>query len=127
VTIWLTRYLTTDIKSAPVPFFIRPITNGIASRVQASFLNDQFDLHYRFIEGQLATSPDGGEFLCGKELTGADIMMSFPLDAANGRSGVKKENFPKAFAYVAKMYERDAYKRATQKIIEAEGEFKTTL
>jgi glutathione S-transferase len=110
-----------------VPFFIRPITNGIAAKVHGSFLNDQYDLHYRFIEDQLATSPDGGEFLCGKDLTGADIMMSFPLEAANGRSGVKREKFPKAFAYVEKMYERDAYKRAKQKIIEVEGEFKMTL
>jgi glutathione S-transferase len=54
-------------------------------------------------------------------------MMSFPLEAGNSRSGVKREKFPKVFAYVEKLHQRDAYKRATQKIIAVEGEFKTTL
>ncbi len=116
-----------DIKNAPVPFFIRPITNGIASRIQTSYLTEQFELHYQFLEDQLATSPDGGEFLCGKEISGADILMSFPLEAGNSRSGVKQEKYPKVFAYVEKLHERGAYKKATEKIIEVEGQFKTTL
>jgi glutathione S-transferase len=116
-----------DIRNAPVPFFIRPITNSIATRIQTSYLTNQFELHYQFIEDQLATSPDGGDYLCGKEITGADILMSFPLEAGNSRSGVKQEKFPKVFAYVEKLHEREAYKRATEKIIEVEGQFKTTL
>ena len=79
------------------------------------------------MEDQLASSTDGGEYLCGKELTGADIMMSFPLEAANSRSGVQQEQFPKVFAYVERLHQREAYKRATEKIIEVEGRFKTTL
>jgi glutathione S-transferase len=116
-----------DIKNAPVPFFIKPITNSVASRIQTSFLNDQFKLHYQFLEDQLATSPDGGEFLCGKDLTAADILMSFPLEAGNSRSGVQREEYPRVFAYVEKLHEREGYKRATDKIIEVEGRFKTSL
>lgn len=119
--------MKTDIKNAPVPFFFRPITNGVASRIQTSFLNDQFKLHYQFLEDQLATSPDGGEYLCGQEMTGADILMGFPLEAGNSRSDVKQEDYPKVFAYVEKLRQRDAYLRAKEKIIEVEGEFKTKL
>lgn len=119
--------LILDIQNSPVPFFIRYITNSIANRIQTSFLNDQFALHYQFLEDQLATSPDGGEYLCGKEMTGADILMSFPLEAGNSRSGVKRETYPKVFAYVERLHEREAYKRATEKIIEVEGRFKTSL
>lgn len=88
---------------------------------------EQYKLHYRFLEEQLATSPDGGEYLCGKEITGADILMSFALEASNSRSGIKQEEFPKVFAYVEKLHQREAFKRATEKIIEVEGQFKTTL
>jgi glutathione S-transferase len=116
-----------DIRNAPVPFFIRPITNSVATRIQTSYLTNQFELHYQFLEDQLATSPDGGEYLCGKEITGADILMSFPLEAGNSRSGLKRETYPRVFAYVEKLHEREAYKRATEKIIEVEGRFKTAL
>ena len=84
-------------------------------------------MHYQFLEDQLATTPDGGEYLCGKEITGADILMSFPLEAGNSRSGVKQEDYPKVFAYVERLHQREAYKIATEKIIEVEGQFKTTL
>lgn len=123
----LLSLLVQYIKDAPVPFFIRPITNNIASRIQTSFLHDQFKLHYQFIEDQLASSPDGGQFLCGRELSGADILMSFPLEAGTARSGLKQESFPKVFAYVSSLYERPAYKRARERIIEVEGQFKTSL
>lgn len=53
--------------------------------------------------------------------------MSFPLEAGNSRSGVTQETYPRVFAYVEKLHERQAYKRATEKIIEIEGEFRTTL
>ena len=65
--------------------------------------------------------------MCGKELTGADILMSFPLEAANGRSGVKQEQYPQVFGYVEKLHKREAYKRATEKIIQTEGQFKASL
>lgn len=119
--------LVQSIKNAPVPFFIRPITSNIASRIQTSYLDGQFELHYQFIEAQLETSPDGGEFLCGKELSGADILMGFPLEAGNSRSSIKRESFPRVFAYVEKLHEREAYKRAKDKIIEVEGRFKMSL
>ncbi|KAF7503763.1 hypothetical protein GJ744_003305 [Endocarpon pusillum] len=113
--------LVRNIKNAPVPFFIRPITNGIANKIETSFLEKEFELHYQFLEDQLANSPDGGEYLCGNEITGADIMTSFPIEAGNSRSDIKQEQFPKAFAYVERLYQREAYKRATEKIIEIEG------
>ena len=119
--------LNTDIKNAPVPFFIRPLTNSIATRIETSYLKSEFELHYRFLEDQLASSPDGGDYLCGKEITGADILMSFPIEAGNSRSRIKQEQFPKVFAYVERLYQREAYKRATEKIIEVEGRFKMTL
>ncbi len=53
--------------------------------------------------------------------------MSFAFEAAGSLSGVKQEQFPKVFAYVERLYQREAYKRATEKIIQVEGRFKMTL
>lgn len=66
---------STEIKNAPVPFFIKPITRSIATRVETMFLNAQYKTQFGFLEEQLKTSPDGGQYLCGKDLTAADILM----------------------------------------------------
>lgn len=115
------------IKNSPVPFFIKPVTNGVASKIESSFLARNFKTHYDFLEGQLATAPEGGNFLCGKDLSAADIMLSFPLEAGQTRSGFTKDQYPKIWEYVDRIHEREAYKRSVAKIVELEGEFKTNL
>ncbi len=65
--------------------------------------------------------------MCGREITGADILMEFPLVAGAERSGRTKEAYPKLSAYIEKLHERAAYKRAVQKIVDTEGSFKTKL
>ena len=53
--------------------------------------------------------------------------MEFPLVAGAERSGRTKEAYPKLSAYIEKLHERPAYKRAVQKIVDTEGSFKTKL
>ena len=115
------------IRTSPVPFFIKPITNAVANKVESGFLAPNFKTHYNFLEEQLKTSPDDGTFLCGNELTAADIMLSFPLAAGQSRSGFSREDYPRVWAYIDRLHEREAYQRAVQKIVDIEGEFKTTL
>ena len=91
------------------------------------FLAPNFKTNFGFLESQLATSPNGGEYLCGKELTGADILMSFPLIASKGRSGLTKEAYPRMWAYTERLQGHDGYKKAVQKIIDIEGEFISTF
>jgi glutathione S-transferase len=101
--------------------------NAIASKVVSLFLKPNFETHYKFLEGQLASSPDGGEYLCGKDFSAADIMMWFPLEAGQTYSGMSKEQFPKLWAYVSRLSETQSYKRSVQKIEELEGGFQTKL
>jgi glutathione S-transferase len=110
------------LRNAPVPFFIKPITSMIVGKLETVYLEPTFRTHFGFLEEQLASSPEGGEYLCGKDLTAADILMSFPVEAATIRLGLTKETKPKMFAYVDKLHKRDAYKRAIAKIEEATGE-----
>ncbi|KAF2673617.1 glutathione S-transferase [Microthyrium microscopicum] len=111
-----------EIRGPSVPFFIRPITGAVASGVDSAFLKPSFANHLNFIEEQLATSPQNGKFLAGPELSGADIMMIFPLEVAPGRSGLTKEKYPKILEYVDMIHNREAYKRAIKKVEDATGE-----
>lgn len=54
-----------------------------------------------------------GEYFAGDELTGADIMMIFPLEAAHARGRLK--GYEACQDYVAKIHKRAAYQRALDK------------
>lgn len=123
----LTSLVGLSIKNSPVPFFIRPITNTISSKIQDGFLAPQFTTHFTFLESQLATAPEGGKYLCGPRLTGADIMLSFALIAARGRAGLTQEKYPLLFAYVGRLEEEDGYKKAVEKIVEIDGKFEAMI
>jgi len=117
--------VVSHIKNAPVPFFLKFITNGIADKIQTSLLNPNFASNYQFLESQLSSS--GGQYLCGPHLTGADILLSFPLIAGRSRSGLTKEKYPTLYAYINRLEEEPGYKKSIDKIIELDGKFETTL
>ena len=75
----------------------------------------------------MASSPNNGEYLCGSKLTGADILMSFPLGAAKGRSTFSKEKHTKLWAYVDRIEALEGYKKAVQKIVDIEGSYDPSL
>lgn len=125
MSLMMIALIAVSIKNAPVPFFIRPITNRVAGNIQSSFLEPNFATHFTFLEGQLKTS--GGSYLCGPNLTGADIMLSFPLIAGGSRAGLTKEKYPTLHAYVERLENEPGYKKAADKIIEIDGKFEATL
>jgi len=110
------------IKKAPVPFFLKFVINGVAGKIEGFALPEVQKLH-ELLESQLASAPDGGPFICGKNLTGADIILSFPLEAGRTRTGLTKEKYPKLSAYIDMLQETDGYKRGVQKIIEIDGSY----
>ncbi|KAF4332910.1 glutathione S-transferase [Fusarium beomiforme] len=89
------------LKSPQVPFFIRPISTILANRIFSAFIFPNTRLNLTMIEGHLATS--GGKYICGPQLTAADILLSFPLIAAKDEldkfgsfeNGSWKSEFPK--------------------------------
>ena len=109
------------------PFFIKPLVQMITGTVESKFLHPNLMRHFNFLESQIATSPDGGEYLCGSKLTGADILLSFPLTAAKGRSAFSKEKHPKLWAYVDRIEALEGFKKAVQTIIDIEGSYDPAL
>lgn len=109
-----------------MPFFLKPIPRLVASKVEDLFVLPNVTKNFKFLEERLNTAPDGGPFLCGKQLTAADIMMSFPVIAASGRVPLKEE-YPKLQEYVDRLQQEEGYKKAVEKVIEVDGKFDATL
>jgi len=117
-----------NIKNSPVPFFIKPITNGVASKIYDGFLTPNFITHFAFLEEQLKTSPGSGAYLCGPTLTGADILLSFPLIAAKGRAEPLQEaKYPLLYKYIERLENEPGYLKSVEKIVELEGSFSASL
>ncbi|HYZ49142.1 MAG TPA: glutathione S-transferase [Sphingomonas sp.] len=68
------------------------------------------DVHLDYLERELA----GREWFVGDELTAADIMMSFPLEAARARAGLG-ESRPNLIAWLGRIHARRAYARALER------------
>ncbi|KAH7080956.1 glutathione S-transferas-like protein [Paraphoma chrysanthemicola] len=119
-TLLLVALILGRIKNAPVPFFLKPITRGIANKVDDSFTNPELKKHCDFLEDILSKS--AGEFFCGQNFSGADIMMHFALEGATQRVPLSETSYPKLYDYMRRMQKRDAYQRASKRVSEASGE-----
>jgi len=122
---WMVLALITNmIKNLPVPFFIKPITAMIANRLNTAAVTPNLTDNFNFLENMVKET---GWFV-GEGFTGADIMVSFPLTQARiGRldpDAFNKEKYPSLFAWMDKIRERPAYKRADERLKAAEEELK---
>jgi glutathione S-transferase len=114
--------ITSSIRSAPVPFFLRPITSGIANKVDASFTNPELTTHLDFLENYLKTSPSQGAYFCSNSLTPADIMIHFALEAAVKKKSCTDTVCPTLYKFVRRLQDSDSYKRAGASVEKASGE-----
>ena len=94
------------IETSPMPFFVKPIARGISAKVLKSFVEPNLKRQLDFMEAELGRSA----WFAGDAMTGADIMMSFPLEAAAARADAKSRPMVKAF--LDRIHARPAYKAA---------------
>ncbi|ULQ46892.1 glutathione S-transferase [Flagellatimonas centrodinii] len=90
------------------PALIRPIAKAIVGTVGKQFLDPNLGTHLGFIENTL----QGRQWFAGDQLSGADILMSFPLEAAGTRAG---GSYPAIRAYVERLQSRPAYRKALER------------
>jgi glutathione S-transferase len=83
---------------------------GLLGRPARPFVNTQLKLHLDFLEGELSKGP----WFLGETFSAADIIMSFPLEAARARAGLD-ETRPNLMDFLKRIHARDAYKRALEK------------
>ena len=106
----LMKLVFDEVAKAPMPFFVKPIARAIRHKVLSSFVQPNIDRQLDFIEAELGRSP----WLAGKALSGADIMMSFPVEAAAQRAGLDSRR-PRLMDYLARIHQRPAYRRALER------------
>jgi glutathione S-transferase len=103
----LMKLVFDKVRTAPVPFFVKPVVRAIADKVTRSFIAPNIERQLDFMEAELATRP----WFAGDEFSAADIQMSFPLEAAAARAGLGPSR-PRLMDWLARIHARPAYQRA---------------
>jgi glutathione S-transferase len=69
-----------------------------------------------WLEAELENGPCDCQFLVGKNLTAADIMMGFSVEAIfRMKLGTDENKWPQASKWLANVRSREPYKKAVQK------------
>ncbi len=103
------RLVMDRINTAPMPFFVRPIAKAITGKVREGFIDPNMDRHFDFVNASL----EARDFFAGDTLTGADIMMSFPVEAGASRANALMGR-PALRAWLDRIHARPAYGRALE-------------
>ncbi len=82
----------------------------IMGKIALKRIQPMIDVHLDYVESELARRP----WFAGAEMTAADIMMSFPLEAARSRAGLDASR-PATIAWLDKIHARPAYRTALEK------------
>ncbi|WP_250658072.1 glutathione S-transferase family protein [Alkalimarinus coralli] len=104
----LLKLVFDKVKSGPMPIFAKPIAKMISKKVMASYVGPNIRDNLTFIDNHLANNA----WFAGNKLTGADLQMSFPLEASVA-SGVA-DKYPNIKAYVQRIHARPAYQKALE-------------
>jgi glutathione S-transferase len=83
-----------------------PVMGGIAQKR----MQPMVDVHLEYVESELSSRP----WFAGSEFTAADVIMSFPLEAARDRAGLD-ESRPATLAWLAAIHARPAYQAALER------------
>jgi glutathione S-transferase len=92
--------------STSAPPLLRGIVSNIAAKAQERMSDPQIRMHLDYWDNELTKA----EWFAGKDFTAADIVMSFPLEAAAVRADAKSRPMVKAF--LDKIHARPAYQAA---------------
>ena len=98
------------VESAPMPFFVKPVAKGISAKVKSSFIEPQLKQHLDYLEGELGES----DWFAGDAFSGADIQLSFVLEAAAARGGLDASR-PRLMDFLQRIHARPAYRRALER------------
>jgi glutathione S-transferase len=94
---------------ANAPMLVRGIVQQISNKANERLVDPQLKAHFDYWDDELSKA----EWFAGKEITAADIMMSFPLEAGAARANAKSRPMVKAF--LDRIHARPYYQAALHK------------
>lgn len=92
------------------PLLVRPVAKAISRAMNARMIDPQLAAHTALWEAELARS----EWFAGDAFSAADIMMSFPVEAAAARIGFGPDK-PRLKVWLERIHARPAYQRALER------------
>ncbi|MGK6355151.1 glutathione S-transferase family protein [Sphingomonas sp. DT-207] len=94
------------------PLYVKLVLGRVPllGRTAQKKFQPMIDVHLDYVEAELADRP----WFAGQEFTAADVMMSFPLEAATARAAAT-EGRPHIAAWLARIHARPAYQAALEK------------
>ena len=98
------------VANGPMPFFVRPVARAIAGRVMDLLVRPNLTSQFDFMEAELQRYP----WFAGADFSAADIMMSFPLEAAARHAGLD-ESRPAMMKFLDRIHARPAYQKALKR------------
>ena len=106
------QYLHYAEGSMMPPLLLLLVLNRIPvlGKTAAKRVQPMIDVHLDYVESELASRP----WFAGDSISAADVMMSFPLEAARSRAGLD-ESRPATIAWLDKIHARPAYQAALAK------------
>jgi glutathione S-transferase len=110
----LLKLVFDKVENSPMPFFAKPIARAIAGKVKKPLSSRSSGSTWTSSKCRCPRAAG----LPAPSFSGADIQMSFPLEAAAARGGLN-ESRPRLMDFLARIHARPAYQRA----IERGGEF----
>lgn len=102
--------LVFDTVEAKAPLLARPVARAISGQVKKQFIRPQQHLHFDYLENELRSH----EWFVGDRFSAADIMLSFPIEAALSRGGAR-QRCPRLGEFVDRIHARPAYQRALER------------
>ena len=94
------------------PLFVKLVLTRVPifGKAAQKRIQPMIDVHLDYVESELSQRP----WFAGDQLTAADVMMSFPLEAARARAGLDASR-PATIAWLDKIHARPAYQAALAK------------
>lgn len=89
------------------PHLMRPVVKAIEARANAAFIGPQVKSHIQWQESALAKTG----WFAGSGFSAADIMMSFPLEAAANRA-MQRSDYPNIDRFLSSIHARPAWIQA---------------
>ncbi|GJL97368.1 MAG: glutathione S-transferase [Hyphobacterium sp.] len=91
------------------PFLMKPLVKGISGKALTGFVDPRVAEHVSYWDAELSKTG----WFAGDKMTLADIMMSFPLEAAAARAGAGEK--PAIVDFLERIHARPAYQRALER------------
>ena len=102
----LVMSLVMSVTAKQAPFFIRPVAGAIRKGLEAKFYGPKIRDNFAYAESAVGKSG----WFAGVAFGAADVMMSFPVEAAKSRVGLS--DFPALRGWLDRIQARPAYQAA---------------